>query len=137
VSRSSRLRSQEGFIRGVVWIALVIAVIALVVLDGMAIFAAHQSVADDSTTAAEEARTEYAQSQNLQAAKLAASGYLVKSDLELVRFSAKRNDQGDIVFSVTAKATADTRAFKLLGKIPPFKKWVQQVTHPVGTGTAQ
>ena len=37
-------------------------------------------------------------------------------------------------FTVTAKATADTYAFRLLGAIPPLKDWVERTTHPVRTG---
>jgi hypothetical protein len=137
VPRSSRLRSQDGFIREVLWVALVIAIIALVVLDGMAIFTAHQSVSDDSATAAEEAFNEYAQSFNAPAAKLAAERYLDKSDLEMVQYSAVKMPDGTIKFSVTAKASAHTYAFKLLGVIPQLKDWVERTTHPSGTGTAE
>ena len=95
--RNSRLRGQEGFIREILWVALVIAVIAVVVLDGMSIFTAHQSVNDDTISAAREARTEYAQSLNVPAAKLAAQQYLTKSDLQLVSFSAVQNAAGTVV----------------------------------------
>ena len=50
--RNSRLRSQDGFIREILWVALVIAIIAVVLLDGMSIFTAHQSARDDSSAAA-------------------------------------------------------------------------------------
>ncbi len=134
---SSRLRRQDGFIREILWVALIIAIIAVVILDGMAIFRAHQSVSDDSTRAADEARSEYAQTTNAPAAKLAAEQYLAKSDLELVAYSATRNAEGNVEFTVTAKATADTYAFKLLGVIPPLEDWVERTTHPTGTGTSQ
>ena len=39
MARSSRLRRQDGFIREILWVALIIAIIAVVILDGMAIFA--------------------------------------------------------------------------------------------------
>jgi hypothetical protein len=137
VSRSSRLRGQDGFIREVLWVALVIAIIAVIVLDGMAIFTAHKSVSDDSTSAARDAHDEYAQSLNVPAAKLAAEQYLAHSDLELVKFSATQAVGGNVKITVTAKATAHTYAFKLLGAIPPLKEWVQRTTHPVGTGSSE
>jgi Tfp pilus assembly protein PilE len=137
VSHSSRLRSQDGFIREILWVALVIAIIAVIVLDGIAIFSAYQSVDDDSTMAAEEALTEYAQTQNVNAAELAAQQYITKSDLELVKFSAQKNTEGVVVFTVTAKGSADTFAFEVLKVIPPLEDWVQRTTHPTGTGTAE
>ena len=60
VSQRSRLRSQDGFIREVVWIVVILTIIAVVILDGMAIFNAYQSAGDSATNAAEQARTEYA-----------------------------------------------------------------------------
>jgi hypothetical protein len=118
-------------------VALVIAVIAVVVLDGMAIFRAHQSVGDDSVRAADEAFREYAQTTNAPAARLAAEQYLIKANLELVEYSATQTAEGGVLFSVTARATADTYAFRLLGVIPPLKDWVERTTHPTGTGTAE
>ena len=58
--------------RDVIWIAVILLVIAVVILDGMAIFRAYQS-ADDAASAAEEALTEYAQTTDVTAAKLAAA----------------------------------------------------------------
>ena len=108
----------------------------MVILDGMAIFNAYQS-ADDATSAAEEARTEYAQTLNVPAAKLAAEQYLAKSDIEMVGFKAVQTASGTVKFTVTAKSTADTYAFSYLGKIPPLKDWVERTTHPTRTGSAE
>ena len=137
MSMRSRLRGQDGFIREVIWIAVILLVVAVVILDGMAIFNAHQAVDNSTTDAAEAAVTEYAQSLDFTQAKLAASEHLAKSGLELVKFTSRNNPDGTIEFSVTAKATADTYGFRYLAKIPQLKDWVQRTTHPVGTGTAQ
>lgn len=131
----SRLGNQDGFIREVVWIVVVLAVIGVVVLDAMAIFSAYQS-ADDASTAAREARTEYAQSLNVSSAEIAARQYLAKAGLEMVDFTAKRAQNGTVTFTVTAQATADTYAFHYLGKIPQLKDWVDRVTNPTRTGVA-
>jgi hypothetical protein len=136
VSQRSRLRSQDGFIREVIWIAVILTIIAVVILDGMAIFGAYQS-ADDATSAAEEARTEYAQTLNVPAAKLAAEQYLDKSGIEMVDFKAVQTESGTVKFTVTAKASADTYAFSYLGKIPPLTDWVERTTHPTRTGSAE
>ncbi len=137
MSQRARLRSQDGFIRGVVWIVVILAIIAVVILDGMSIFSAYQSAGDNATNAAEDARTDYAQTLNVPAAKLAAEQYLAKKNLELVDFKAVQTSDGTVKFTVTDKATADTYAFRFLGAIPPLKDWVERTTHPTRTGSAQ
>jgi glutathione S-transferase len=137
VSQRARLRNQDGFIRGVIWIVVILAVIAVVILDGMAIFSAYQSAGDNATNAAEDARTEYAQSIDAPSAKLAAEQYLAKKNLEMVDFKAVQTAGGTVMFTVTAKATADTYAFRFLGAIPPLKDWVERTTHPVRSGSAE
>jgi len=136
VVRSSRFTRQDGFIREILWVCLVIAIIAVVLLDGMAIFSAHQSVHDETTTAANVARTEYAQSQSLGAAKQAAEEHIRHSGDVMVAFSSARGAEGTLVFTVEAKATAEPYACKYLKYIPGLKKWVERTTHPVATGTS-
>jgi hypothetical protein len=102
----------------------------------MAIFRAYQS-ADDATSAADEARTEYAQSLNVGAAQQAAEEYLTKSDIEMVDFKAAQTESGTVRFTVTARATADTYAFRYLAVIPPFDDWVERTTHPTRTGSVE
>ena len=133
---SARLRRQDGFIREIHWLVVILAVLAVVVLDGLALFSVNQSVKGDAERAAEEAHTEYVQTSDLGAAKLAAQQYLIKSDKKLIAFSATTGLDGATVFTVKAKAHADTRAFTLLRYIG-LKKWVNQTTNPTGTGTAQ
>ena len=137
MSQRSRLRNQDGFIREAIWIVVILTIIAVVILDGMAIFSAYQSAGDNATNAAEDARTEYAQSLNVPAAKAAADEYLTKKGLEMVTFTAAQTSGGTVRFTVTAKATADTYAFHLLGAIPPLKDWVERTTHPTRTGSAE
>jgi hypothetical protein len=102
----------------------------------MAIFRAYQS-ADDATSAADEALTEYAQSMNVGAAKQAAEEYLTKSGIEMVGFESAQTENGTVKFTVTAKATADTYAFRYLAAIPPLEDWVERTTHPTRTGSAE
>lgn len=136
MSQRARLRGQDGFIREVIWIVVILAVIAVVILDGMAIFRAYQS-ADDATSAAGEALTEYAQTTDLEAAKRAAKDYMDKSDIEMIGFKASRTENGTVRFTVMAKATADTYAFRYLAVIPPLEDWVERTTHPTRTGSAE
>jgi hypothetical protein len=137
VSRRSRLRNQDGFIRGLVWMVVILAVISVVILDGMAIFNAYQTAGDGSGDAAEAAITEYAQTTSVEAAKLAAEEHAAKSGLEIVKFSVSQTTEGGAMVTVTGKTSADTYAFHYLGLIPPFKDWVERTKHPVRTNSAE
>lgn len=137
MTTSSRLRSQDGFIREVVWIVVILAVIAVVILDGMAIFNAYQSAGNSSADAAQAALTEYAQSQDPSAAKVVAQEHLAKQGLEMVQFKFAQTADGNTRITVTAKDHADTYAFHFLGAIPPLKDWVERTTTPVRSGWAE
>jgi Flp pilus assembly protein TadG len=137
VTRRSRLRNQDGFIRGLVWIVVILAIISVVILDGMAIFNAYQTAGNAAGDAAEAALTEYAQTTNVRAAQLAAEQRAAKSGLEVVKFSVGTTPEGGTEVTVTGKTAADTYAFKYLGSIPQLKDWVHRTTHPVRTSTAE
>jgi hypothetical protein len=131
----SRLHRQDGFVREVLWLFLVIAVVATVLLDGMALFGAHQAVADDATAAANEARNQYTQTVNTTMAKVAAEEYLAKSGDTLLKFSATHGLDGSTQFEVKVKKHADTRVFTLL-RFVGLKSWVAQMTNPVAVRTS-
>jgi Tfp pilus assembly protein PilE len=137
VSQRSRLRNQDGFIRGLVWIVVVLAVLSVVILDSMAIFNAYQTAGNASDDAAEAALTEYAQSTDKVAAKLAAEEQAVKAGLEIVKFTTSRSSDGTFTVTVTGKARADTYAFHYLSRIPQLKDWVKRTTNPVRTASAE
>ena len=137
MSTRSRMRSQDGFIREVVWIVVILAVIAVVILDGMAIFNTYQSTGNTSSDAAQAALTEYAQSQNVSAAKVAAGEQLSKNGLTMVGFKVSQSPEGNTRMTVTATGHADTYAFHFLGAIPPLKDWVARTTDPVRSGSAE
>jgi Flp pilus assembly protein TadG len=127
------LRRQDGFIREILWVCLVLAVIAVVVLDAIALIAANRSVDDDAARAAREARTEYVDSLDARAAQAAASAYLVKSGVEMTGFSSSTGSEGAVVFTVTAQAHADTYVFRYVGRIPGLGDWVERVSNPSAT----
>jgi hypothetical protein len=132
---TARLRRQDGFIREILWLVIGLAIFAVVVLDGLAIFNAHQSVTGDARTAAVDAHTEYVQTMDLGGAKLAAQQYLIKANKKLLAFSSATGADGGTVITVKAQAHVDTYAFKLLRYVG-LKKWVNQMTNPVGKGTS-
>ena len=126
---SARLRRQDGLIREAIWLFVIIAVIAVVLLDGLALFHANQSVRDAATAAADEARNAYSQSPTLASAKAAAQDYLAKNGDTFVAMTTSQAADGTITFRVTAKTHADTYAFKYLRYVG-LKKWVEKTSNP-------
>jgi Flp pilus assembly protein CpaB len=127
--RYARLRRQDGLIREAIWLFVIIAIFAVVLLDGLALFHANQSVRDSATAAANEARNAYSQTPTLAAAQLAAQDYLNRAGITFVALRAERATDGSITFNVTAKTHIDTYAFKYLRYVG-LKKWVQQTSNP-------
>jgi hypothetical protein len=133
--RQARLRRQDGLIREAIWLFVILAIIAVVLLDGLALFHANQSVRNAATAAANEARNAYSQSPDLPAAKLAAENYLVKAGDTFVAIKTSTGMDGNLTFEVTAKAHTDTYAFKYLRYVG-LKKWVQKMSNPSVTRTS-
>jgi len=131
--RTAPRTRQDGFIREVLWLAVIVGVVAIVLLDALSLFNAHQSSHDKASSAAREAQTEYAQSLNVAQAKLAAQQYLQKSGVTLVTFKATGVVDGAMGFDVTTKAHAKTYAFRYLTYIPGAEDWVKTMMNPVST----
>ena len=131
--RKARHGGQDGFIREVVWLAVIVGVIAVVMLDAMALFNAHQSSHDEAAAAVREAQTEYAQTVNVAQAKLAAEQYMEKGAGQLVAFKATEVRDGTMGFEITAKTHAKTYAFRYLSHVPGLKDWVKRMANPVST----
>jgi Flp pilus assembly protein TadG len=127
--RHARLRRQDGLIREAIWLFVIIAIVAVVVLDGLALFHTNQSVRSAATAAANEARNAYSQTPTLATARLAAQNYLNKAGVTFVALTSARAADGTVTFTVTAKSHADTYAFQYLRYVG-LKKWVQQVSDP-------
>ena len=132
----ARLRRQDGFIREVLWLFLGIAVLAVVLLDGMALFGAHQAVADDAQTAATAATNEYAQTVSVPMARIAAQEYLAKSGDTMISFSMSGTTDGTVQATVAAEKHAKTYVFKYL-RYAGLKKWVAKMTNPTATSHSE
>ena len=126
---NARLRRQDGLIREAIWLCAIVAIVAVVMLDGFALFHANQSVRDSAAAAANEARNAYSQSPTLSSAKVAAQDYLAKNGDTFVAMTTSQAADGTLRFTVTAKTHADTYAFKYLRYVG-LKKWVQQTSNP-------
>jgi hypothetical protein len=131
--RTARHSGQDGFIREVLWLGLIVAVIAIVLLDAMALFNAHQASHDNAASAVREAETEYAQTSSAAQAKAAAQDYLERTGVKLIAFKTTESFDGNTTFAVTTTAHAKTYAFKYLSHVPGLKDWVKQTLNPVST----
>lgn len=134
--RNPRVRGQDGFVREVLWIALTVAVIAIVFLDGLALFNANRSASDDAQTAANEARNEYAETMSVAQARKAAEAYLTTSEEKMTAFKVGKQD-GMTEFTVGVKGHADTYGFVYLKYVPGLDDWVQRVSNPSSTQTSE
>lgn len=135
--RTSRLRGQDGLIREAFYILLVIGILAVVLLDAMALLNAHQGLADDTQAAADAARNAYAEAVSASAGKEAAAQSLNAAGATLVSVKAFRTADGVVAFTVTAKDHADTYAFKYLRVVPGLKKWTYKMLNPEATRTSE
>jgi multidrug efflux pump subunit AcrA (membrane-fusion protein) len=129
---SARLRRQDGFIREIFWLALVVAIVAVVLLDALSLFNAHQTGHDNAKAAAQAAREAYVQSSNAAQAKAAAQASLARSGDKLIAFSVGRDLESQQVFTVTAQNHAHTYVFGLLRYVG-LKKWVTKMTDPTAS----
>ena len=126
---SARLRRQDGFIREILWLGLAIAVIAVVLLDAMALFSAHQSTHDNASAAATAARDDYSQTTDVAQAKAAAQESLARNGDNLIAFSTGRDVNTDLVFTVEAQGHAHTYVFHFLRYVG-LKKLVNTLSDP-------
>jgi hypothetical protein len=129
----TRLRNQDGLIREGLYVFLAIAIFAVVMLDGMSIVNANRSVGNDAASAADAARTAYADSQDVTAAKAAAADYLSSTRGTMTGFSSVIQADGTVGFTVGVREHADTYVFKFLAYIPGLKKWTHDMTDPKAT----
>lgn len=130
VARS--LRRQDGFVREVLWLALIVAVAALVVLDAMALLAAYRSTEDAAGAAALAARNTYFETQDVAAAERSAKASVAKNDKQFIGMDTSRSLDASVAFSVSAQGHAETYAFKYL-KYVGLKGWVERMTNPTAT----
>jgi hypothetical protein len=132
---SARLRRQDGFIREIFWLAVVVAIVAVVLLDALSLFNAHQTGHDNARTAAQAAREAYVQSSDAAQAKVAAQASLARTGDKFIAFSTSRSLDSQLVFTVTAQAHAHTYVFGLLRYVG-LKKWVNSMIYPTASETS-
>ena len=137
--RFARLRAEDGLIRGIVGLALILAVIAVVVVDSISMFSASQKVDSDAHSAATAARFAYSQTTNLTnfgPAERAAKQLLRRGGDKIISVKHQATG-GEPLFIVSASRTAHTYVLKYCTHLPWIGKQIGRWLHPHSTGTSK
>lgn len=101
--------------RNILKLMLVIAVLAVLILDGASMWMAYQLVHEVAGRTAEEATVEYVASHgNEAAAKQAATSYARSREVDLVSIEYHQGQSGGRWFEAEVKAEAPTRVFRFI-----------------------
>ena len=104
-----------------IFLVVVIAIMAVVVIDGISIYKSYSAVSTATRDAAEEAAATYKETVNETRAAIAAESYCVNEGFEFVRFDVNR-EMGNL-FEVTCATEADTYVFQY---VPYLKDVIRQ-----------
>jgi Flp pilus assembly protein TadG len=110
-----------SFMSTAVFLAVVIGILAVLVIDGSSVFYANQAAADGAQEAANLATVEYRTSHNDGRAEIAAADYCEAKDLEFIDFRVNR--EAGHTFDVICGKQATTYVFKY---IPVLKELIPQ-----------
>jgi hypothetical protein len=137
--RLSRWRQQDGFVREAVQIAAVIVILAVLVLDGVAVIQTSLGVRQNATDAANQALTTYVQTENVEMAMQSASTFLKLHDATLLRSESaltKNYDPSQSRVTITAAKTPHTYVFHYFQSLPwGIGTWFHKILHPQATET--
>ena len=125
--------------REAVEIAAVIVVLAVLVLDGVAVIQTSLGVRQNATDAANQALTTYVQTENVDMAMQSASTFLKLHDAVLLRSEStltKNYDPSQSRVRVTAAKTPHTYVFHYFQSLPwGIGHWFHKILHPQATET--
>jgi hypothetical protein len=112
---------------------IVVTIVGVFILDILSVYTAHQTLNEQTRSAAIEAATSYVNLGSEPAAELAAKQYLSDHGSTLVKIVGNpANGLND--YTVTAKRTAKTYFFRYLAKLPKVGGWIDRQLHPTVTG---
>ena len=134
--RFARLRAEDGLIRGILVLCLILAIIAVVVLDSFAMFSASQKVDSDAQSAASAAQVTYVQTTNFVSAEQAAKDLLSHAGDKVISVKSKATAD-EPVFTVSASRTVNTYVLKYGTHLPWIGKQIGRWLHPHSTGTSK
>jgi hypothetical protein len=125
-----RIRRQDGLIREALVVFLVFAIIALIMLDVLAVVSTRRALKQDPGAAARAAADGFALSGSEYAASQEAEKYVANHGARMTAFKMTPNVDTGTTFSVTATKEAPTRVFKYLGYLPWIGNWVKRQLNP-------
>jgi hypothetical protein len=135
-ARSPRLRAEDGFVRGIVVFAVMLAVVAVVVLDSVSMFSAGQKVERDARSAAGAARFSYSQSSNIVVAEQKAKDWLRHAGDKVISVKSEAT-AGEPTFTVSASRKAHTYALKYGTHLPWIGQHIGRWLHPHSTQSSR
>jgi type II secretory pathway pseudopilin PulG len=119
-----------------VGLALILAIVAVVVIDSFSMFSASQKVDSDARGAANAAKVMYAQTSNVVEAEKAAKDLLHGAGDKVISVTSTAT-AGAPVFTVSASRTAHTYVLKYGTHLPWVGKQIGRWLHPHSTGTSK
>jgi hypothetical protein len=131
-------RREDGLIREPLKYLAIVIIVALLVLDGIAVLTANLGVRQNASDAAQQALTAYIQTNSAPEAMQSAATFLSTHDAKLVvaTSSLKPSAQGSsaAVVTITATRKAHTRLFHLLEAAPwGVGSWIRGLLNPSST----
>jgi Flp pilus assembly protein TadG len=110
-----------GILGTLIFLGIVIAIMAIVVVDGTSVYYTYRSASEVTSEAAEIAANTYSNTRDEALASLAAEAYCIEEGYEFISFQVNR-EVGNL-YEVTCGTQADTYVFKHL---PYMKDMVDQ-----------
>jgi Flp pilus assembly protein TadG len=120
---------QDGFVREILWVSLVVLIGAVVVLDAVSLYSAYERVKNDTDDAARLARQVHLQELDVRQAEKAARALLERRGDQLTSLETEGSGEAT-VFIVAATRHVDTYAFGYLVYIPGVDDWAERTMNP-------
>lgn len=117
-----------GILGTLIFLGVVIAIMAIVVVDGTSIYYTYSTASDVTKEAAEAAADNYSNTRNEARAGLAAEAYCVQEGIDFIKFEVNR-ELGNL-FEVTCGDEADTYVFHRL-------PWLKDMVYQEATNSAR
>jgi hypothetical protein len=141
VVRLTRWHRQDGFVRGTILIAVIIVVLAVLVLDTVAVVNASLGVRQNATDAADQALSTYVETENTGLAMASAATFLNLHDSVLIRQSSafkpsKTGGPAQSTVTITAVRQPHTYVLHYLQSLPMgIGPWIHKTLNPRATET--
>jgi hypothetical protein len=133
-----RLRRQDGAVRDVLKYLVLFVVVLVILLDAVAVVQVQLSVRQQTTDAADAARSVYVETGSTVQAKEAARDHLESRDTTFI--SATVNTAGtrdQAVVTVTGERSADTIVYKYMTHLPWVGERVENLLSPTAVGETE